>query len=78
MMTNTLKRLSRIDLKLLQEKRDESYCKTKVLCIENKGGNKGQWCPLRKSVGIRSFSGPYFPQFGLNTEKYSVFLRTQY
>ena len=25
-----------------------------------------------KSVHIRSFSGPYFPTFGLNTERYSV------
>ena len=25
-----------------------------------------------KSVGIRSFSGPYFPTFGLNTEIYRV------
>ena len=24
-----------------------------------------------KSVSIRSFSGPYFPTFGLNTERYS-------
>ena len=30
-----------------------------------------------KSVLIRSFSGPYFPAFGLNTERYSVSLRTQ-
>ena len=30
-----------------------------------------------KSVGIRSFSGPYFPAFGLNTEKYSVYLPIQ-
>ena len=30
-----------------------------------------------KSVGIRSFSGPYFPAFGLNTGRYGVFLRTQ-
>ena len=28
-----------------------------------------------KIVGIRSFSGPYFPAFGLNTERYSVSLR---
>ena len=28
-----------------------------------------------KSIRIRSFSGPYFPAFGLNTERYSVFLR---
>ena len=30
-----------------------------------------------KSVWIRSFSGPYFPVFGLNTEIYSVNLRIQ-
>ena len=28
-----------------------------------------------KSVGIQSFSGPYFPTFGLNTECCSVYLR---
>ena len=28
-----------------------------------------------KIVGIRSFSGPYFPAFGRNTERYSVSLR---
>ena len=26
-----------------------------------------------KSVCIRSFSGPYFPTFGLNTERYRIF-----
>ena len=30
-----------------------------------------------KSVGIRSYSGPYFPAFGLNMERYSVSLRIQ-
>ena len=30
-----------------------------------------------KSVRIRSFSGPYFPAFGLNTERYNVSLRIQ-
>ena len=30
-----------------------------------------------KSVRIRSFSGPYFPAFGLNKEKYSVSLPIQ-
>ena len=30
-----------------------------------------------KIVRIRSFSGPYFPTFGLNTESYSVSLRSQ-
>ena len=30
-----------------------------------------------KSVHIRSYSGPYFPAFGLNTEIYGVFLHIQ-
>ena len=30
-----------------------------------------------KSVRIRSYSDPYFPVFGLNTERYSVSLRIQ-
>ena len=30
-----------------------------------------------KSVRIRSFSGPYFSAFGLNTERYGVSLCTQ-
>ena len=30
-----------------------------------------------KSVRIRSFSCPYFPAFGLNTERYEVSLRIQ-
>ena len=30
-----------------------------------------------KSVRIRSFSGPHFPAFGLNTERYGVSIRIQ-
>ena len=30
-----------------------------------------------KSAGIRSYSGPHFPAFGLNTERYKVSLRIQ-
>ena len=30
-----------------------------------------------KSVRIRSYSGPYFHEFGLNTDRYSVSLRIQ-
>ena len=30
-----------------------------------------------KSVRIRSYSGPHFPAFGLNTERYGVSLRIQ-
>ena len=31
--------------------------------------------PCVKSVRIRNFSGPHFPAFGLNTERYSLSLR---
>ena len=31
-----------------------------------------------KSVRIRSYSGPYFPAFGLNMGRYRVSLRIQY
>ena len=30
-----------------------------------------------KSARIRSFSGPYFLAFGLNTERYGVYLRIE-
>ena len=30
-----------------------------------------------KSARIRNYSGPYFPAFGLNTERYGVSLRIQ-
>ena len=30
-----------------------------------------------KNVRVWSFSGPYFPAFGLNTERYGIFLRIQ-
>ena len=33
--------------------------------------------PCVKSVRIRSYSGPHFPAFGLNTERYKVSLRIQ-
>ena len=32
---------------------------------------------LRESERIRSYSGPYFPAFRLNTERHSVSLRIQ-
>ena len=34
-------------------------------------------CHYVKSVRIRSFTGPYFPAFKLNTERYSVSVRIQ-
>ena len=33
--------------------------------------------PCVKSVRIGSYSGPHFPAFGLNTERYSVSLRIE-
>ena len=35
------------------------------------------YCHCVKNVRIRSYSGPYFAAFGLNTKKYSVSLRIQ-
>ena len=34
-------------------------------------------CTTRKVSKCRVFSGPYFPAFGLNTERYGVSLRIQ-
>ena len=36
-----------------------------------------QYVKYLQYVRIQSFSGPYFPAFGLNTERYSVSLRIQ-
>ena len=37
-----------------------------------------QWMiHFMKSVGIRSYSGPHFPAFSLNKERYSASLRIQ-
>ena len=35
-------------------------------------------CHCVKSVRIRRYSGPHFPAFRLNTERYGVFLRIQF
>ena len=45
-----------------------------------KGGNTGLQIMMIhrvKSVRIRSYSGPHFPTFGLNTERYSISLCIQ-
>ena len=39
--------------------------------------SRGSPCHFVKSGRIRSFPGPYFPAFGLNTEIYSVNVRIQ-
>ena len=43
--------------------------------LATKKKNKLFYCV--KSVRIRSYSGPHFPAFGLNTERYGISLRTQ-
>ena len=43
-----------------------------VISIEEQHGVKRE-----KSDSIRSYSGPHFPAFGLNMERYSVSLRNQ-
>ena len=41
-------------------------------------GNSDIFFHYVKSVRIRSFSGPYFPAFGVKMVRYSVSLRIQY
>ena len=47
---------------------DSSFTSSWILIFQNKRG---------KSVYILSYSGPHFPAFGLNTEKYSLSLLIQ-
>ena len=44
------------------------------------GKSKGflVWITTLKSVGIRSYAGPYFPIFGLNNSKYGHFSRSEF
>ena len=53
----------------------EALTKSKDLLTKNLVSSK-YYCFMHyvKSVRIRSFSGPYFPAFEVNTEKYSVSL----
>ena len=44
-----------------------------VLVVKNYGGAVYKHCV--KSVRIRSYSGPHFPAFGLNAERYSDWIR---
>ena len=52
---------------------------THGIILDNLGGSRiiGHYWQCVKSVRIWSFSGPHFPAFGLNTERYSVPLRIQ-
>ena len=48
-----------------------------VFCIFLQSYSYFDFTILRKNVLIRSYSGPYFPVFGLNTERYRLSLRIQ-
>ena len=50
----------------------QCYCYVLIFHILD-GGTTSYHCV--KSLRIRSFSGPHFPGFGLNTERYFVSLR---
>ena len=45
--------------------------------LDSKYGSEYTVIHRVKSVRIRSYSGPFFPAFGMNTEKYSVSRRIQ-
>ena len=47
------------------------FCRTKIFLADDEREHSV------KSVCIRSYSGPHFPAFGLNTERYGVSLRIQ-
>ena len=52
-----------------------------IMMIDTKTGTKQQWCTTTYSgliiITTTSCSGPNFPAFGLNTERYGVSLRIQ-
>ena len=49
--------------------------KPKIYCCFRLTDKKACLLHCVKNVRIRSYSGPYFPTFGLNTERYGVSLR---
>ena len=68
-----------IDLRVFTINSISHVCKKETKVCRN---FESCYCQLRhyhcmKSVGIRSFFGPYFPDFGLNTERYGVCLHIQ-
>ena len=56
-------------------KKDQLFQKTKQKHLKNSFTSPDNYC--MKGFRIRSFSGPYFPAFGLNTDIYSVSLHIQ-
>ena len=63
-------------ISILEKKQKEIFCNPFPLKI-----SETKFCNVNhcvKSVRIRSFSGPYFPAFGLNTEIFSANLCIQY
>ena len=60
------------------EKNHKSYCIKKTFPFRNVSVDlKSRGVQCVKSVHIWRFSGPYFAVFGLNTERYGVYLRIQ-
>ena len=60
---------------ILHSSRTHSNTESSEFAINPVKGNKSYHCV--KSVCIMTFSGPYFPAFGLNTERYVISLRIQ-
>ena len=61
---------------LLKEGNFKKFCSKETRWVlETPSQKSNSHCV--KSVRIGSYSGPYFPSFGLNTDRYSVSLRIQ-
>ena len=60
---------------LVNEDQKGTLGRNGLIIVNNETTRKRNRCV--KGIRIRSFSGPYFPAIGLNTESYSVSLRIQ-
>ena len=59
------------------ETRKRSFIRAFSICMTVTLNNLLQTITRVKSAQIQSFSGPYFPTFSLNMERYEVSLRVQ-
>ena len=66
-------------VKIINQKRSAVHIwKQSLTSVDKEHSTENyQKLELRKNVLIWSFYGPYFPAFGLNTERYEVCLRIQ-
>ena len=61
----------------IEKKNDiENHFKNYVQHLRPKGVSRTSHCV--KNARIPKYSGPYFPAFGLNTERYSVYTLRKY